>query len=305
MSRRVARRAFTLIELLVVIAIIAVLIGLLLPAVQRVRESANRISCQNNMKQLALALLNYEHATRHFPEGYRFKSPSRSFVPPILPYIEQGTIQYDMSKDWDDPVNQVHAKVQIKILYCPSVGPGPNRVDDAIDFLPAASDYTVYHGINKGYCDIVGWPHYVPENENGIMTTKVCRIADIKDGTSQTFLVVEDGGRPELWRMGGLAEGKSTSGGWADPNLEIALDGSDRLRTGPGQMFGRPPTAPGVLDDCVMNCTNENEVSFHPAGANFVFADGSIRFIQDTIKNTTFAALVTKAAGDVPDPNDY
>lgn len=296
MVRTTVRRAFTLIELLVVIAIIAVLIGLLLSAVQRVRESASRVACQNNLKQLALALLNYEHVQRHFPEGYRFESPSRSFVPPILPYIEQGNIRYDMTRDWDNPVNQVHAQVQIKLLYCPSVPAGSNRVDDAVAFKPAASDYTVYHGVNRGYCVLVGWPLYSPPDTNGIMTPKVCRIADIKDGTSQTFLVVENSGRPELWRMGRKIDGNSSAAGWADPNLEIALDGSDMLPTGQGQGFG----------PCVMNCTNDNEVySFHIGGASFAFADGSIRFIRDTIRNTTFAALVTKSSGDIVDPNDY
>ena len=85
-------------------------------------------------------------------------------------------------------------------------------------------------------------------------------------------------------------------GGWADPDLEIALDGSDTLPTGSGQ--GQGP--------CVMNCTNDNEVySFHTDGANFAFADGSVRFIRDSIRATTFAALTTKAAGDIPDPGDY
>ena len=104
-----SRPAFTLVELLVVIAIIAVLIGLLLPAVQRVREAANRIKCQNNLKQLALALVHYESVFGQFPEGYRFATPTRSFIPPLLPFIEQNNIRFDLSRDWDDPVN--HAAV--------------------------------------------------------------------------------------------------------------------------------------------------------------------------------------------------
>jgi prepilin-type N-terminal cleavage/methylation domain-containing protein/prepilin-type processing-associated H-X9-DG protein len=303
MSRPTVRRGFTLIELLVVIAIIAVLIGLILPAVQRVREAAARVKCANNLKQLALALLHHEAVRGYFPEGYRFKKanpPSRSFLPPILQFIEQGNIRYDLDKDWDDPANQPATRVQIPILYCPSSAPGPNRydTDPEVSFQPAVSDYTVYHGINRGYCQLpeVRWPLYSPPDENGVMTPTRCRIADIKDGTGQTFLVVEDCGRPELWRMGHRAEGIASAGGWADPNLEIALDGSDTLPYGQGQGFG----------PCVMNCTNDNEVySFHIAGANFAFADGSVRYIHETIKNTTFAALVTKAAYDTPDPNDY
>jgi prepilin-type processing-associated H-X9-DG protein len=281
---------------LVVIAIIAILIGLLLPAVQKVREAAARIKCQNNLKQIALALCNYECAFGYFPEGYRFTYPTRSFVPPILGFIEQNNIRYNMQANWDDPVNQPWTQVQIKLLYCPSVPGGNDRVDNYVPFNPAVSDYTVYHGVNSNYCQLVGWPLYTPPDTNGIMTPNTCRVIDITDGTSMTFLVAEDSARPQLWRMGKLIDGYASAGGWADPNLEIALDGSDTLTTGNGQGFG----------PCVMNCTNDNEVySFHTGGASFAFADGSVKFIRDTIKNTTFAALVTKAAGDIPPADDY
>ncbi len=289
------RRGFTVIELLVVIAIIATLMGLLLPAVQKVRESAARVKCANNLKQIGLALLQYEQTRGWFPEGFRFAPPTRSFLPPILPFLEQGNIEYDLKQNWDHLVNQIAAQTQIRLLYCPST-PGGDRTDFGISFQPAVSDYTVYHGVNPGYCDMVGWPRYKPEAQNGVMTSSICRVRDIADGTSVSFLVVEDGGRPDLWRMGGRVTGRASAGAWSDPNLEIALDGSDTLRTGNGQGFG----------PSVMNCTNDNEVySFHMAGANFAFADGSIRFINERIRNTTFAALVTRAAGDIPPPDDY
>lgn len=296
MSSPAGRRGFTLIELLIVIGIIGLLMGLLLPAIHKVRESSNSLACKNNQRQMALALMHYESITGTFPEGYRFDPPTRSFFPLMLPLIDMANVQYDKFKNWDDPVNQAAAQAQIKILFCPSVPTGP-RVDASISFRPAVSDYTVYHGVNHGYCDMVQWPRYAPEDQNGALTTKPCRVRDIRDGVSETFILAECCGRPDLWRGGNRRiDGVASAGGWSDPNLEIALDGSDNLPTGQGQGFG----------PCVMNCTNDNEAySFHIGGCNFAFCDGSVRFIRQTIKNTTFAALVTKAAGDHPPPEDY
>ncbi len=111
-----------------------------------------------------------------------------------------------------------------------------------------------------------------------------------------TFLLVEDAGRPELYRMGRHAVGGAGNGAWADPDYELALDGSDTLYTGQGQGQGT----------CVMNCTNDNEVySFHPGGANMLYADGSVRFLRDSVSAITFAALTTKAGGEVISDSDY
>src|SRR5437867_897589 len=129
-----SRRAFTLLELLVVIAIIAVLIGLLLPAVQKVREAASRMKCQNNLKQIALAFHNYENVNQQFPLAYTDPStPSQghNWAPSVLPYLEEGNLvrDYNVSVEWWKPPNRAIVAQQLKIMQCPST-PNQDRMED-------------------------------------------------------------------------------------------------------------------------------------------------------------------------------
>jgi prepilin-type processing-associated H-X9-DG protein len=135
----------------------------------------------------------------------------------------------------------------------------------------------------------MGWPLYDPPAENAVLTHEPHSTADVTDGLSQTILLVEDAGRPELWRVGRRrAVGRASAAGWADPDYEIALDGSDYLATGLGQGMG----------SCVMNCTNHNEAySFHIGGCNLLFADCAVRLVSDRVDNKVFAAITTRASG--------
>ena len=289
-SVRSLSSGFTLVELLVVMAILGILTSLLLSAVQASREAGRRVQCQNNLRQWGLAL--HEHADAHevFPAGFRLQSPTGSFVSDLLRHVEQGTLQYDLEKDWNDPANRLAIQTRLAIMICPST-PRARRVDEARgELLPAAGDYASTHGVNHDYCELSSWPLYSPFDNNGVLTDEPCRLCSIQDGLSQTFLLQEDAGRPQLWRMGRFVPGRSTEAGWADPGYEIALDGSDRSYIGGGQKMGT----------CVINCTNDNEMySFHRGGALALFADGAVRFIANEIDPHIFAALTTRASADM------
>lgn len=290
-SRR-ARTGFTLIELLVVIAIVAILFGLLLPALQKVRAAALRTSCLNNIKQLAIGLHNYESATRRFPASKRDTPPTGSWVPSILPFIEQSNIRYDMSRNWDDPANIPWIQAEIPVLICPSA---PTGRRDISHFNAAVGDYPAPAEAHAGVYQLTGLP--VPYDRTGVLNSRgPTRMAAIFDGTSNTFLLVECAGRPDLYQAGRLvAPTGGADGGWAVPNNEIVVAGWDS--TGSlGQGSGT----------CVVNCTNNNEIySFHSGGANVAFADGSVRFLSDNVPSWIVSSLVTKAGGENFSAADY
>lgn len=326
---RIFRRGFTLVELLVVIAIIGILIGMLLPAVQMVREAARRTTCSNNMRQIGLALFNYESAFQQFPSAGQakrggsgpdagqnvfftprrelegFGNASHSVQTYILPYIEQQNV-YDLYEinfryDFDPtatqaPTNQQAAKTAISLYVCPSTA-GRSGNQDAEGY--GYTDYSAPVTVKPGLSGDPAQPRFRCVLNGDSQRT----IASVTDGTSNTIAMAEDAGRVDVARGGFMIIKVETmddgtpvnrrSWAWADPDNAFNVD---KLVNNSPSPLGGPVGCPWSEVNCG---PNEETFSFHPAGANVSMADGSVQFLSASIDARTFAALMSKNGGEV------
>ena len=288
------RRAFTLVELLVVIAIIGILIALLLPAVQAAREAARRMRCSNNLKQIGLAILNYENGLRSFPPP-KLIDPDHNLMTFLLPYLELENVQkkYDFSADWDSAKNKEAREVPIAVFVCPTT-PGPRshgrRQYAVSDYAPCehfpnskGRRRLIASGIISDRGGTENWYNLFQPYSAGPSTANA-----VLDGLSNTFMLFEDAGRPLKYLEGHRrgdpdASPKEPISGaeWASAEAEFWIHTICNV----SQLF---------------NCRNNNEIySFHPGGAQFLYGDGSVHFHPDTIEAETFVSLFTRGASDI------
>ena len=308
MHTKPERTGFTLVELLVVIAIISVLIGLLLPAVQKVRAASARASCQNNLKQMGLGLLAYHDANLVFPPGYTASapngdpnfatSPGWGWAAYLLPHIEQGSVfnqiqsAIDSQTSITDPSVAAAIQTRISVYICPAdlAPPGPF----AVYSLGGNTSYPITYsegapgtvmGAPSSYAACVGRDE--DSDADGITGSGVfycnsrTRMDDIIDGTSSTILLGE-----RAWA--------NAQGVWAGaiPGCAMAFGPSNACISAiSGGMPNSPIYAPPMLIQVHAHLVNpmtdgdgglDDISSLHPGGANVLFADGSVHFTRTT-----------------------
>jgi prepilin-type N-terminal cleavage/methylation domain-containing protein/prepilin-type processing-associated H-X9-DG protein len=304
------RCAFTLIELLVVIAIIAVLVGLLLPAVQSAREAARRAQCSNNLKQIGLAMHNYHASLDVFPPGYVSKTvgnalygvelgPGWGWATMILPQLEQQPLfgALNFSLQIVDMASSTVRSAVLSAFLCPSAvgNSNPmtlNSVATPPVPIPPINDFSPGQYIaSAGQFDVAD----AAANNNGIFYRN-SRIGqrDIIDGLSQTLMVGERSRNVSDSTWVGAIPGTQvcTNPSWpvrdCEPSNVMVL-----AHTGPSpeQAWVDVPNYKGAGAD--------DFCSQHPGGANFLFCDGSVRFVKETVNPRVFSFLSTRAGGEV------
>lgn len=287
------REGMTLVELLVVIALIGGLIGLLFPAVQKARTTADRVRCSNKLRQLGLALHNYHDTLGSLPAGVSSQRkgepyPRMSWLTRLLPFIEQEVLWKETVMAYDyqpfpfaDPPH-IGFSTPMHVFSCPADG----RVSDP------QQTYQGYRVALTSYVGILGTAYNRPDGT--LYLNSRVRLTDIKDGTSNTVIVGERPPSPDFW-YGWWYAGYGQAG---TGSIDMLL-GARELNYGGGYVAQCPPGPyhfqPGRVQD---QCDVFHFWSLHSGGANFLFGDGSVRFLAYAA-DPILPALATRSGGEV------
>jgi prepilin-type processing-associated H-X9-DG protein len=295
----------------VVIAIIAVLIGLLLPAVQVARESARRSRCQNNFKQVALAYLSDAGANQDSLAPRMIgETPANQTRPTgwglfLLPFMERQDLfdRYSFSAPFflSQPAfgidNQAVANTRIEEFLCASAprSEGPYSYSFpafGLSWQAYPADMTPLARVSNDLMFYLGRTTTIEQERAALNADVRTPFASISDGLSRTVLLIEAAGKNDHWRRGSNTGGKLTGmyggqGGWADAT------------SGGSLLIGSSPDGVVPVGPCGINCSNDTgPYAFHPTGSNAAWTDGSVRFLAETTEIGVLAALVTRSGGE-------
>jgi len=345
-------RGFTLIELLVVIAIIAVLIALLLPAVQAAREAARRAQCVNNLKQMGLAIHNYESANGCFPMGAAggVQTVNTKYGGPcvdlkftlndyLMAFLEQGNTYSSMNFQltWQYGAQNTAFDTRIATYICPSDSTFQEEATGFVQYVQTS--YAPVRGATENIAYSWGTSPTAPNanrcgaiDGEGVFGTGIAyKISDITDGTSNTLAIGEQsrfnaensvtspfnfGNATGYWGGPGIAgwnnDTRITGGAYTVPKINSkpnTTDGSANSIAACGGPFGVPQFGnPIGWAQAGSPCVNLGQFGFrsnHPGGANFLFCDGSVKFLKETLNTRILQALGSRSLGEVISADSY
>jgi prepilin-type N-terminal cleavage/methylation domain-containing protein/prepilin-type processing-associated H-X9-DG protein len=317
--------AFTLVELLVVIAIIGILVALLLPATQQARESARRTKCVNNLKNIALACLNYESAKKTLPPGAvnaaKEKDNGFSWSVHILPYIEEGAVGAKAKSEFKNTAyNSTVNELRLPLYVCPS----DVAVDEMFDKFKVSYKGMNYAGVTGSYESRVGScpsaitpgkycvsgnPIFGSMNFDGLLVQDTpIKLQKVSDGTNKTLLVGERWYQLRAWTVGAYYLGSQTNA--RGPQPDTAFSSCKNLRDNVPINFYLQvacyinhnngtdrPSLPTPLNNS-LQYNNLPFASFHPGGVNFSYGDGSVSWMPDDIDTVLYLALGSRNDGE-------
>ncbi len=309
---------FTLIELLVTLAIVGVLVALILPAVQAAREAARRSHCQNNLKQIGLALHGYHDVQGTFPAGFTFKNsavgyplgPGWAWGARLLSGLEQATLFNAVNESFSyfAPPNQTVIETSLSAFACPS-SPGRGPVSSGYIETPISSLERLAAGqyvASAGSVSVKGVDGTMAQGNGVFFLNSRVTIRDLADGTSATLLVGERSRNvadatwvgvtnlswilctKEDWPIHSCASAMFMVLARTDPSSDVLYGAVPS---------GSTPNSPGAGADGFW--------SLHPRGCNFLFGDGAVRFLKESIAPHVFSALATRAGGDIVSSDQF